>query len=332
MNQQITKSTVINFLSGQATSLQKKLVEEWLEEEKNYELFYEWLDEWEREHPQFLTDTDTALQQYVEKIGNSKPEYFNELIEVKQKSNKTNWFRYAAATFILLSAAYLLNKADFIQYQTYSTGYGEVKQLLLEDGSRVFLNSNSSLQVPRFGFGKTTREVLIKGEAEFSVVHTKNDQKFLVHTTDNLEIEVVGTEFVVYSRARGSKVVLNKGKVVLRTLMGKDTLPHTLTIKPGDVVTIEKGKFNLKEKQQVKAHSAWKEHRFVFDHTSLREIAFEMEESFGVSMQIQDSTLANRQLTGTFEAQDADELIQVLARVLDVQVSQRGKKVTLSTQ
>jgi ferric-dicitrate binding protein FerR (iron transport regulator) len=215
---------------------------------------------------------------------------------------------------------------DFIQIKTFKTGFGELKTLYLSDGSKITLNSNSSLQTPRFGFGKGKREVWLQGEAEFSV--TRNDQMFLVRTPDNLEVDVLGTEFIVYSRDRGSKVVLHKGKVLLRSL--HDTVHRTMTIKPGDVVTIRNGIFNLKKNQPTQIHSAWKEHRFVFDHTSLQEIAFQVEENFGVKMQITDTLLAEREVTGTYKAEDAQDLLEVLAKVLNVEMKQSGKRIVVN--
>jgi len=100
-----------------------------------------------------------------------------------------------------------------------------------------------------------------------------------------------------------------------------------MAIKAGDVVTIHKGIFYLKERQPTQIYSAWKEHRFVFDHTSLQEIAFQLEENFGVKMQIADTVMAEREVTGTYEAENAQDLLDVLAKVLNVEMKQTGKRV-----
>lgn len=326
MKPELSKNTMFLFFGGHATPLQARMVEDWIADPANTEQYFEWLEEWEREHPQYLPDTSKALTQFLLRLESDQAP-LERGADMSPAPRRLRWHAYAAAAALIMLASVYLGR-NLIQYQYFETGYGEVKSIELPDGSRVSLNANTSLRVPRFGFGTETRDVFLEGEAEFSVVHTANDQKFMVHTPDHLQVEVVGTEFIVYSRHRGSKVVLNRGKVLLRSLA--DTTKRTMSIKPGDVVTIHNGVFSLKEKQPVQAHVAWKEHRFVFDHTPLEEIAYQVEESFGITMNIPDTLLAKRELTGTYEAEDAEDLLDALSRLLDVEVTRRGKHVEVS--
>jgi ferric-dicitrate binding protein FerR (iron transport regulator) len=327
MKTQLSKNALFHYFAGRSTPLQKKVIEEWLSNPLHVEQYYEWIEEWEREHPQFIPDTEKALSAFTERMHTQDgPVMESPEVATVTSASRFRWTAYAATVAILFTLGAYLGR-NLIRYRQYDTAYGEVRAVTLEDGSKVFLNAHSSLKVPRFGFGTETRRVFLEGEAEFSVVHTKDDQKFLVNTPDGLEVEVLGTQFIVYSRDRGSKVVLNEGKVVLRSLA--DTSRQALAIKPGDVVTIHEGIFDLKQKQSVEAHRAWKERRFVFDHTSLQEIAIQVEENFGLHMQITNDTLAQRELTGTYEAASADDLLDVLARVLDIDVKQSGKNVTV---
>ncbi len=328
MRLQLSKNSLFNFFSGRVTSLQKKLIEEWIRDKENTEQYYERLEEWEREHPQFLPDTEKAWQHFLLRLRNKGiPD--RGILPARKLSFPFRWIRYAAAAATLVGVM-IYSGWDFVQYKTYKTGFGEVRTLSLSDGSKVTINANSALQIPRFGFGSRSREVHLQGEAEFSVAPARDEKTFLVRTPDQLEVEVLGTEFIVYSRDRGSKVVLHKGRVLLRSL--QDTVRRTMAIQPGDVVTIHKGIFNLKKKQPTQIYSSWKEHRFVFDHTSLQEIAFQMEESFGVKMQIADTVLAGREVTGTYEAVEARDLLDVLAKVLNVEMKQTGKKVDVNNR
>jgi transmembrane sensor len=132
-------------------------------------------------------------------------------------------------------------------------------------------------------------------------------------------VQVLGTEFMVYSRSRGSKVVLNEGKVQLRSLKTKETKP--LIITSGDVVTISsKGSLTLRHGQSLAPHLGWKEHRFMFENTSISEIAYQLTERFGVQIVIADSTLAKRTIGGTFKAETADAFLQVMAEMLEVRI------------
>jgi ferric-dicitrate binding protein FerR (iron transport regulator) len=238
----------------------------------------------------------------------------------------THWLRWTAAAVVILVSisTYLLR--DSLLYQSYTTGNGQVLPITLDDGSRVTLNANSNLLIPRWH--TNDRQVLLKGEAEFSIVHTRDHRRFLVKTNDQLQVEVLGTEFVVYSRERGSKVALMKGKVRLSSLKDNQTAP--LTIAPGDVVTVDpKGSFRLQTKQELTRHTAWKDHLFVFEHTPLRDITTQIEETFGLAIQIRDNELAQRQLTGAFEAQTADELLQALTKVMNLKLIREDNHIVL---
>jgi transmembrane sensor len=326
----ISRNLLWRYFSGNATLPERQRITEWLQDESNRESYFQAIEEWELEHLQFETDTDAALQRYLSPAENNEDRSDPELKRIEATSAiwKAQWLRWAAAAVVVLVSisTYLLR--DSLLYQSYATGNGQVLSVTLDDGSRVTLNANSHLLIPRWK--SIDREVRLKGEAEFSVVHTRDHRRFLVKTDDQLQVEVLGTEFVVYSRDRGSKVALMKGKVRLSSLKNNDISP--LTIAPGDVVTVDsKGSFDLRTKQELTPHTAWKDHLFVFEHTPLREITAQIEETFGLSIRITDTELAQRELTGAFEARNADELLQALTKVMNLRLKQENDHILLES-
>lgn len=328
MNKSVNKNILFENFAGRATPLQKKLIEAWIQEPNNKELYYEWLDEWENQFIQILPDTEDALEKSLKKIDQSEQIF---IVENKQKAQNflfisKNWFLIAAALIVVFSTSLFLGK-DYIFYKNYQTAYGKIETIELLDGSLVSLNANSSLKVPRFGFGNRTREVYLLGEASFSVKHTVDHQRFIVKTSKNFEIEVLGTEFNVNTRYKDAKVVLNKGKIQLNYLEGKIT--KRLTMKPGDLVIIDpKGKANIQEVTQPQAFSAWRENRYVFDETSLQEVAMMIQESFGIKVEFKEESLTKRTISGTFHAENADELLQVIAELLEINYNRQNNNVT----
>lgn len=328
MNKSVNKNILFENFAGRATPLQKKLIEAWIQEPNNKELYYEWLDEWENLFIQILPDTEDALEKSLKKIDQSEQIF---IVENKQKAQNflfisKNWFLIAAALIVVFSTSLFLGK-DYIFYKNYQTAYGKIETIELLDGSLVSLNANSSLKVPRFGFGNRTREVYLLGEASFSVKHTVDHQRFIVKTSKNFEIEVLGTEFNVNTRYKDAKVVLNKGKIQLNYLEGKIT--KRLTMKPGDLVIIDpKGKANIQEVTQPQAFSAWRENRYVFDETSLQEVAMMIQESFGIKVEFKEESLTKRTISGTFHAENADELLQVIAELLEINYNRQNNNVT----
>ncbi|MGA0556100.1 FecR family protein [Larkinella sp. VNQ87] len=317
--------------SGQATPLQKQLLADWLREEGNVERYYQALHEWEKEYPQLLPDTTADWQQFLTRINPEpaqKPPVDEQAAELPTAIDPGRLWLVAASVALLVLVGWWQREA--LLYQTYTTAFGETRPLTLPDGSRVVLNANSTLRFPRFLSLLPTREARLWGEAEFSVVHTVDDRPFVVHTPDQLEVRVLGTEFIVYSRERGSKVVLNRGKVALHSLK---TAQKPLAIRPGDVVTVDaRGTFQRRSAQPVADHAAWKEHRFVFNRTPLRDIAEQIQERFGVEVLIPDATLAALQVSGNYPAQTADEVLSMLTQLLNLRAERREQVIVLQSQ
>ncbi len=318
----IAKNITISNLEGSATPMQQKMLEEWLSEPVHVELYFQWLEEWETGNPQFLPDTDLAHRTFIAKITAraSNHQTGSRATLANERPPSRFWLKFAASLLLLLGLAGWFWRTE-IRYRTYETAFGEIKNITLPDQSTVILNANSSLQVPRFGFGQRSREVYLHGEAEFSVKHTIDHQNFLVKTPDQLMIEVLGTEFVVYTRKRGTKVALRKGKVQLHSLMESGN-QKMLAMKPGEVVTIDKkGIFRVENKSETKQQGkAWQQHSFSFETTSLQEIAYQIEEHFGVNVRINGPTLAQRSISGDYQAENAEELLNAIVLLLDVEV------------
>jgi len=335
MDLEVAKNIIFSSLEGKATPMQKKMIEDWLACPESIEQYFKWLEEWERINPQFLPNAEQAYQRLLSNINkntiedrlNAQPHQ----TPIKKSHRLPIWLGIAAC-FILLIATGSLFFKDQIFYITYQTRYGEVKSLTLSDKSTVVLNANSILKVPRWGFGKYTREIFLQGEAEFSVTHSIDNQKFIVNTPDKIKVEVIGTEFVVYTRSRGTKVALHKGKVQLYSEKEVNK-PKTMEMKVGDVVMVDKkGTFKL---QPVKntftiGSKAWKERTFIFERTPLEEIAYQIEENFGVKVQITDKALAARQISGDYKAESAEELLRAIAEILDSQVEMHNEKLIIS--
>lgn len=329
MKSGLPKDILFTYFAGNATALQKKLIEEWLSSPENLELYFECLEEWEVNRPQFLPDKEIAFEKFSQRIAGtdteeSEIETFLFDIKTKKTSFNLNVWKWAAAAIIVVGTGIFAK--DFILFKNHQTANGELKTIILNDSSRVTLNANSSLKVPRFDFFSKSREVFLEGEAEFNVTHTVDNKEFIVHTTDDSEILVLGTEFVVYTRKKGTRVVLNKGKVQLSS--AQENKP--LTMKPGDQVTIyQNGKMELEKltKTEVELQSVWKEHRMVFNHTKLGEVAIKLNEIYGVDVEISDKQTAERELTGSFKAENVDEILEVLSEMLDLDISHRENKV-----
>lgn len=320
----LSKNILFEHFAGRTSPLQKKMIADWLQNPENKEVYYKWLEDYENEFPQIMADKESAKAFFFQKIHSEAIAEFDLVVEEESIPEKSiwqlTWFKWtSAAVFFMVAGLVLYFQKDQLIYQNYHTAYGETQSIDLPDGSKVTLNANSTLKHKRFNFEKeATREVFLDGEAEFSVKHKTDNQRFIVRTSQKLEVEVLGTEFSVFARNRGSKVVLSKGKVKVNFLNGASK--RSVMMKPGDLVSLDKtGKTEIKAVKNVKSYTAWKAHRFVFDDTSLEEISYQIAETFGVQIKINSEELANRTVTGTFSADKADDLIAILQELLGLQ-------------
>ncbi|GAB2572894.1 FecR family protein [Spirosoma areae] len=347
MNERINKQRLFDYFAGKVTALEKQQIDEWSRDPLHEELFYGWLDEWEQTHLQYTADQPTALRQYKNFLFADQPAP-GQLTDAPTRSisqlSRHNWRLWAAAASVAIVLGLFIFQEPLLT-RTYTTGYGETRQLTLPDGSTVTLNANSSLQLPRFGFNSRwfavtgllnghrnlpTREVRLTGEALFSVTHTATNQRFVVKTGNGPEVVVLGTEFTVFARPRGTKVVLNRGKVEVH-YQQPDHQPKQVIMKPGDFVMLNpKGEVQHRQTQQPPTNPAWTEHRFVFDKTPLTEIVAMLGENYGLTAEIADADLGQMTLSGAYSAQTADELLRIIAEVLNITIDRKDNKLRLT--
>jgi transmembrane sensor len=335
MKTMVNKQLLFEHFANKTMPLQKRQIEEWLQKEKNQEQFYQWLVEWEIQSALYQPDVEQPLQRFVQHMETSSLPLVDDQAPVENSTPEkpayrlpfwNRWLVAASLALLLLFSAWIGRTS--ILFRTYRTTFGETRTLKLEDGSRVVLNANSSLQIPRFRFGTRTREVLLRGEAFFAITHTTDNQKFLVKTEKGFDVTVHGTEFTVYTRSEGAKVALEKGKVAINYTIGSVT--KEVTLKPGDLVILDRqNQPKLKRQVDAQKYSAWKEHRFVFDDMTLRQFGDMLNETYGLQVDIPSDKLAQRTLVGSFQADDADELLKTIADIFNLKIERQKNHVIL---
>jgi len=331
MKEAIIQKILFDYFEGRATSMQQKLIADWLKADlENESLFYQFLDEWESQNPQYLSDNgiawkkfETVLNTPVSPDSTAAPENPNE----PANSPRLRWGWYMAASIAIVMMASLFFFQKTIFYRTYHADYAQTLRLKLSDGTAVVLNANSRLWVSRWGFNDRNRVVFLDGEGEFKVAHTTHNNRFVVKTNSDFEVEVFGTQFVVYARENAKKVVLNEGKVQVNYQAGKQQF-----MKPGDIVSLQKGSDTLEMSttKEPQKYSAWKYHQFYFDETTLATASTTIKEHFGVQVAFRDSTMANRRFSGSFKAEKPIELFNALSLLLNLDIRQQNDTAFIS--
>lgn len=165
-----------------------------------------------------------------------------------------------------------------IQYNTISTPRGGQYQIVLADGSKVWLNAESSLKFPTRFEGKD-RKVEILGEGYFEIAHNKSSP-FMV-SNGNMVIEVLGTHFNVnaYQDEDKIKVTLLEGSV--KVLSNAEQLK----IKPGQQVDIKNGLMTLNQTANIDEVMAWKNGQFYFEKADIKTVMRQIVRWYNVDVE-----------------------------------------------
>src|SRR6218665_3494586 len=330
------KELVFSFFACRATPLQKFEIDKWLSLEENRKTYFQWLEEWENRNPEYQPDINKRLARYQTFMeGNSKEEALDKEKKAHKNTKGRSWKISAAVVLLLFIGVGGWAFGDYIFCRNCRVSCGEIRTLKLEDGSIVTLHGNSSVMVPRWNF-KSDRDVFLKGEADFSVTRTEDEKQFVVKTDHEFEAKAAGTEFSVLSREKGSRVRLAKGKVEVNYLKNKKH--QRLTMTPGEVMTLRYERNQMKTPTLVqlyaeyKAGMNWEHRRFEFNGTSLNEIADMLHETYGFEAKIADPALAEQKLSGSYTADNLEDLLQAIAEMMNIQLERRGKQLSIKSK
>lgn len=184
-----------------------------------------------------------------------------------------------------------------LQYNTLVVPrYGEYS-VVLADGTRVKLNSESELRYP-VAFTGTRREVYLKGEAYLEVSRSRTP--FIVHVYD-AEVEVYGTSFDINSYDPGSiNVVLVEGKVGVRNSCSKEVLllPDQLA-----KVTREDG-IVVKKNINVNYYIAWQKGYFAFEEERLEDIMRTLSRWYQMEVLFENPRLKDIRFTASIQKEE----------------------------
>jgi transmembrane sensor len=210
------------------------------------------------------------------------------------------------------------------------TGYGEVKNILLPDSSKIILNANSSIRMVQRNPKDGVSEVWLEGEAYFQVrKRSSAGKKFVVHTRQ-LDVEVLGTKFNVNTRREHAIVALEEGKVQLSVNGTTQTAPgkSEMVLRPGQVADVDGSrKLQLGSDKDVHVRSGWSRNEFHFDYTPLAEVARLIEDTYGYSMEAKDTTVFQMGVSGDLRASNLQELVKVLEAALPLSMRIENKKI-----
>ncbi|HTN05456.1 FecR family protein [Agriterribacter sp.] len=259
--------------------------------------------------------------------------------EINNRRGARMLFRYITVAASIMLVVFIgwkwqakpVELMDAKPLQHLVTQMGSRSQLLLPDGTKVWLNAGSSLDYPKQFDGKT-RDVQLEGEAYFDVVKDSG-KPFFVHTKA-FTVKVVGTIFnirayadedsAVASLIHGSvEVRFNKNEDNIILLQPNEKLTVAMPAKHnGDIKTAASPDEIMEEKIYVKktsvttmkdstiAETAWVENKLVFKNMPFAKIASLLEKWFNAEIRFKNENKKSINLSGTFEEESLEDILR----------------------
>jgi transmembrane sensor len=234
-----------------------------------------------------------------------------------------------------------------------STRNGSKTDIVLPDGTKVWLNAGSKLTYDKT-FGETIRNVNLTGEAYFDVVHNA-EKPFVIHTSA-MDIKVLGTEFNVKSYPdestteasliRGSIEVTLKDKRAEKIVMKPNEKLVVSNERNNDIKTIIPAKKSLKHSDPIISlghlnyfsldstilETSWVNNRLIFEDESFEQVATRMARWYGVDFEFGDVNIRKLRFTGNFKNESVDDALKAMQITADFSFRISSDKHVLITK
>ncbi|MCE8626303.1 FecR domain-containing protein [Bacteroides fragilis] len=291
-------------------------------------------------------EEEKKIRQYIEASEENWKEYLRErkffdtiilkerAVSVQKQAGRRRMIRrigfeclkVAVVLLIALGTTYFwLNRPSETESRSVvSTLKGQMANITLPDGSRVWLNSNTRIEYPQ-NFADKRRDVEIDGEAYFEVTHDAK-KPFVVHTSEKEQIEVLGTRFYVeaYSGTKEFETALIEGSV--RVKAGNSQL----TLRPSYKAVLKGGKMTVEKITDFDTYR-WREGLICFKSKRFTEILREFEKYYGVGIGFDATKVDNPVLTVKFRLSDGIEYaLRVLQRDVNFKYVRDDEKNTFT--
>ncbi|MBB4036306.1 ferric-dicitrate binding protein FerR (iron transport regulator) [Dysgonomonas hofstadii] len=230
---------------------------------------------------------------------------------------------------LLLATGYLYyeNKSLAEQEMIVSTTKGERANIVLPDGTKVALNSESQLRYAPQAYGKKERKISFEGEAYFDVTK-KQDQPFII-AVDDMKIKVLGTKFNLYAREKSKTVelVLEEGHVLLSSFKEEKEL-HP---KQKGIFNRLTGEINITTEENPQNASIWKSKKLLFENARLQDVLQTIEENYGVSISLNLRTKMNNDLfSGVIVGDNLLEALEIISLSYHLNYTIKGREISFT--
>lgn len=212
-------------------------------------------------------------------------------------------------------------------YNQLTVPYGKRFELKLSDGTIALLNAGSSLKYPVRFLNEGKREVFLVGEA-FLDVAKDSKRPFMVNTSDNLDIQVLGTRFNVsnYPEDETTEVVLVEGSVGLQINEKSDVV----ILEPGFKGSFDRQQRNISTIPVItNVYTSWMKGELVFRRMSLENILKKLERHYNVTITNQNLEYSQKKFNANFGDEPIETVLNYFKNTYGINYTINANKVIL---
>jgi transmembrane sensor len=198
---------------------------------------------------------------------------------------------------------------------SYQAAKGARESVVLEDGSRLEINSDSEVKVHLNRWRRSVE--LVRGEVYFNVVHD-SERPFEVRARGG-HITDIGTEFDVYLQPETVLVAVQEGSVRVDAHGSRDLVA-------GQQISYNRqGDFAVAPSQNIAELTAWRQGQVIFHDRPLSEVLSEIGRYYDMNIRISDPKQRNLRVSGVFRTANLDATLNIITATLPVKAERIGE-------
>lgn len=293
------------YFAGEASEIEKREIQEWRNQS-------------DENAAEFLAHKEAWL---IGSKHQAAPEsLLNEILKEKPVGRvipMATYLRYAAAMLLVCASVFLIYR--FTQEDSDRVLIAQEGAYALPDGSAVFLRKGASLEL---AFTEHSRKVILTGKAHFTV--KRDEQLPFIVATENVEVQVLGTSFVVDSET--DRVFVESGKVRFSATESSERielskgqmarLTSENTVISGPIVDVN--------------YLAWMNKKISFRSLPLTEVAGVLKDVYDLEVKFDSPGIQNCLLSADFNNKNAEEVAGFIAKAFGYDYILSDNKLTLS--
>jgi transmembrane sensor len=240
------------------------------------------------------------------------------------RSRFSPWAGALAATLVLV----VITAVYYWRDNALVTGVGQQQVRLLQDGTRVVLNTNTRIEV---NYDEHLRRVrLVRGEAWFEV-SKRPTWPFLV-SVGGQEIRALGTSFIVRRDSdQDVSVTLVDGRISVAPVSANDAASQAPRIlAPGQRLIVAPHQAPTLDRPELSRLTAWQRGRVEFDETPLADATTEMNRYNTTHITVPDAEVGQLRVGGVFRAGDSDEFVKIVTAAFGLRADRHRGQIVLS--